>query len=194
MAEEGYVFPSRGGIYTKLWRNPLLSDLTVILEDQQSIPVHRTVLYANSEFFAGYFTKHPEEREITVEGEVQYVLPLLQWMYGSRLPINKDNFLNYLFIADYLGMDGFFGCLSVVIELKRLSLFSPTLVRNLLSSDHIGVNYLISLLDNRPLDYLTSFAVEQDICQKLSRSIVLTIFQTATKVDQIKERYGKLPQ
>ena len=87
--------------FSDLYRNNVLTDVTLICDDKVKLSAHKLVLCAGSSFFRDHFVTNPHDRpQMYLKGvKQQFFLPLLQLMYNGETNITEDILNNVLQLA-----------------------------------------------------------------------------------------------
>ena len=77
---------------SELYRNNLLTDVTLVCDDKVKIFAHKIVLSAGSSFFRDFFVTNVHEKPLLYLKGIrqQHLLPLLQFMYNGEATIYED--------------------------------------------------------------------------------------------------------
>ena len=81
---------------SELFRNNLLTDVTIVCDDKVKILAHKIVLSAGSSFFRDFFVANVHDKPLLYLKGIrqQHLLPLLHFMYNGEATIYeviKDN-------------------------------------------------------------------------------------------------------
>ena len=124
--------------FSDLYRNNILTDVTLICDDKVKLSAHKLVLCAGSSFFRDHFISNPHDRpQMYLKGvKQQFLLPLLQFMYHGETTITEDILNNILKLAKDLEISGLQDELDTVIdkvedtEVRSLALFQSNQISN----------------------------------------------------------------
>ena len=94
--------------FGELFRENVLTDVTLVCDDQTRINAHKIVLSAGSPLFRAMFLAEPQCRPLLyLRGlEEESVLPLLQFLYLGETSVNKNSVPQFLRIAKEFQISG----------------------------------------------------------------------------------------
>ena len=95
-------------ILQKMWPSELLSDVMLIVEEQE-FKVHRAVLALSSPYFTALFTRMKESGDVRIEiqeSESQSFTQLLELIYGHRVVFKGINGARVLSLIKRFQIDG----------------------------------------------------------------------------------------
>ena len=94
--------------FTDLYRNNILTDVTIVCDDKVKLFAHKIVLCAGSSFFRDFFVSNAHDKPLLFLKGVkqQYLQPLLQFMYNGETTISEDILNDLLRVANELEILG----------------------------------------------------------------------------------------
>ena len=94
--------------FGELFKRNILTDVTLVCDDQVRIDAHKIVLSAGSLFFREMFVKNPHSHPLLyLRGlKEQEVLSILQFLYLGETSLNKDSVPKFLSVAKEFEISG----------------------------------------------------------------------------------------
>ena len=87
-----------------LFRNKILTDVTLLCEDRFKIEAHKVVLCAGSNFFREFFTNNTRDNLVLYMREIRkhQLMPLIQFLYCGETTVPNNQVKEVLKIAKEL--------------------------------------------------------------------------------------------
>ena len=95
-------------VCSELFRNNVLTDVTLICDDKVKLYAHKIVLCAGSSFFSDFFVTNSHDKPMLyLKGiKQQYLLPVLQFIYNGETTISEVDLNIVLEVAKELEIQG----------------------------------------------------------------------------------------